>query len=163
MNSNDVLKNLFQNLGITFDFYCDFADRDYLKLVFHYCPGTAEPIMKTYRERIYSEDLQEAENRISKKILLEMMNGYYRTDIPHESVKNNLEEKLCYGVFYNSIEYPGQFVIRRFDYSTNPPLADPKPYWIGDSYQLCREAIPAGLIPFPRQLDDDRSLIEAWI
>jgi hypothetical protein len=71
---------------------------------------------------------------------------------------------LCtYTIYDHPLDCPEKFVVRQFVVATGP---DPVPGPIvaeTETLAEAREAIPRGLICFPRQPGDDPVIVETWL
>ena len=67
-------------------------------------------------------------------------------------------------IFESPADYPGKFVVRRFDIvecGFGPLPAES--YFIADSLESARLRIPAGKVKVRRSPDDDQCIVETWL
>lgn len=70
-----------------------------------------------------------------------------------------------YVVYFNPSDYPGKFVVRRFDILRRIPEPVPakEPLIVTDDLERARCAVPFGLHRLPRFAGDDANILEVWI
>lgn len=69
-----------------------------------------------------------------------------------------------YAIYENPSDYPGRFVLRKWVVVRgNPnPLASPFPTCIATTIEVCRNAIPPGMVMI-KPKGGDPSIVEEWI
>jgi hypothetical protein len=75
-------------------------------------------------------------------------------------IESNNELSL-YTVYENPFDYPGKFVVRRFEVFTG--ATDPNPLIVCDTLEEVRAVLPPGLVCLPRHPDDDPVILETWL
>ena len=69
-----------------------------------------------------------------------------------------------YTVYDSPKDYPGLFVVRRFQMNVPEPIPDPEPYLITTDLEQARGKLTSlGLYPLPRDPKDDPVIVETWI
>lgn len=76
-------------------------------------------------------------------------------------------ELTIYTVYWNTLDYPGKFVVRRSrtggrTYPKGMIVNDAQPVYVGDSLRTARGFIPPGLYRMPRWPTDDPVIMETW-
>ena len=66
-------------------------------------------------------------------------------------------------IYFNPIDFPGKYVVRRFQIERAGPIADAEPLIVCDTLDEARNAIPDGLYCMPRQERDDPQIVENWL
>jgi len=66
-----------------------------------------------------------------------------------------------YTVYCNPADYPGKFVVRRFDRVTG--AAERLAWAVGDTLNDARKHIPPWLACISRAAEDDPVIVESWL
>lgn len=66
---------------------------------------------------------------------------------------------ICYVVYFNSADYPNQYVVRKFEGVT--PEAEP--FSVSNSLKEARLTLPRGLYRVDRSPNDEPQILETWI
>ncbi len=75
---------------------------------------------------------------------------------------STMGEFEAYAVYWDTEDFPGYFVVRRWEVPTFEPM--PKEVIaIGRTIDAVREKIPPGLCCQSRQLGDDTCIVEVWL
>lgn len=69
-----------------------------------------------------------------------------------------------YVVFYHTTDYPNRFVVRKFILApkVNRPLSTDWAH-VCDTYQEIEKHLPPGLVRFPREEEDEPTIVETWV
>lgn len=68
-----------------------------------------------------------------------------------------------YAIYQNPADYPGWFVVRRWEVHTGVPAPVPSPNpKLARSLEDARKAVPAGYYNIGRQPEDDPVIVEVW-
>ena len=77
---------------------------------------------------------------------------------------NRRDHLNIYTVFENPTDYPGQFVIRRFESRGNPPSVTPcEVVATGKTIEEVRDQLPQDLTRLDRHPQDDPKIVETWL
>jgi hypothetical protein len=68
-----------------------------------------------------------------------------------------------YVVYFNTRDYPGLYVVRRWTIRPGHTAADAKPLALVPSLEAARAAFPPGLYRIDRSQQDDPVIVESWI
>lgn len=68
-----------------------------------------------------------------------------------------------YTVYYDPLDYPGRYVVRRWNVTAGAPRPEKTPLYVGDSLERARSLIPLGLICFTADDGDDPAVLESWM
>ena len=66
-------------------------------------------------------------------------------------------------IYENLGDYPGKWVVRRWNISAGQVLAEIVPVAVVSSYWAARQALPLGLVHIQRHPSDDPCLKEVWL
>lgn len=68
-----------------------------------------------------------------------------------------------YVVYFNPLDFPGKYVIRKQIAGRETVLAAPEPLIVGSSLDEVRAALPDGLTRLDRSPSDVASIVEVWL
>ena len=66
-------------------------------------------------------------------------------------------------IYGRPLDYPDEFVCRRWDERTGDVLDVGEPFARGRTLDEVRRALPAGLVNIGRQPGDDPAIVESWV
>jgi hypothetical protein len=66
-------------------------------------------------------------------------------------------------IYFNPTDYPGQYVVRRWEISTEGLRPDPEPRAVVSSLAAARAAVPPGFVGFGRFPGDEPQVVEVWL
>jgi len=92
-----------------------------------------------------------------------------RDDLPYHRI--SIRPKTAFGaepiyswtVYRNPLDYPGKFVVRRFDVSQPPPMPDPEPWAVSNTLEEARATLPGWAVVLARSEHDEPQIVETWI
>lgn len=81
------------------------------------------------------------------------------------------ESFFAYVVYDQASDFPGKFVVRRWECWPNEgaegdlchSMPDANPLIVADTLNEARSVVPVGLACFPRQALDDSAILETWL
>jgi hypothetical protein len=77
---------------------------------------------------------------------------------------SKIEQPLrMFTVYRNPADYPGKYVLRGASIVPNAVINDPEPTAVADTLAEVRAAVPWGLVPMHRAIDDLPIIVETWI
>lgn len=70
-----------------------------------------------------------------------------------------------YVIYENPLDFPGQFMVRRWEVQPgNPqPVPDLEAVTVCHTLMEAREAIPPGRVQIPRSREDNAAIVETWL
>lgn len=66
-------------------------------------------------------------------------------------------------IYGRPLDYPDEFVCRRWDERTGKPVDVGEPFACGRTLDDVRHALPLGLVNIGRQPGDDWAIVETWV
>lgn len=70
-----------------------------------------------------------------------------------------MDPLYIYTMYYDPADYPGKFVVRRFQYDQ----PDPDPMVVSDTYTGAKAVIPQGCVKFQPDPQDEPQILEIWL
>jgi hypothetical protein len=68
-----------------------------------------------------------------------------------------------YTIYDSPLDFPGRFVVRRFEIKHGAVFPDDDPVVVADSLEAARAAVPEYMTRLARSPDDALSVVETWI
>ena len=68
-----------------------------------------------------------------------------------------------YTVYFNPIDYPGKYIVRKFEVLSQKEPVPLDVIYEGKSLYQARKAIPYDCICFKKHDDDEKPIVETWI
>lgn len=73
------------------------------------------------------------------------------------------ERVYVWSVYRDPIDYPGKYVVRRFDITEIPPVPELVPWAIHDTLEQARASVPFGTVKLIRSPEDEPHIVETWL
>lgn len=73
------------------------------------------------------------------------------------------EPLAMWTIFCSPRDYPGKYVLRRFDIGPGQVKPALVPSAVGDTLEEVRKALPIWLVCFPRGEQDVPTIVESWM
>lgn len=73
------------------------------------------------------------------------------------------EKYEMFTIYERPTDYPFHYVVRRWDYSVNPPATDAEPMAFTSTLAEARGHIPVGRTHLGRDMSDPMCVVESWI